>query len=76
MRPLVLDLPSDTPLADAAARLRELHQQYRDDYRAYYERHAEPDSPPMRGADPAIVLVPGVGMFSLRRKQADGARRG
>ncbi len=24
-----------------------------------------PDSPPMRGADPAIVLVPGVGMFSF-----------
>ena len=23
-----------------------------------------PDSPPMRGADPAIILVPGVGMFS------------
>jgi rhamnulose-1-phosphate aldolase/alcohol dehydrogenase len=47
------------------ARLRELHAAYRDDYRAYYERHATPDSPPMRGADPAIVLVPGVGMFSF-----------
>ena len=46
------------------ARLRELHAAYREDYRAYYERHAEPDSPAMRGADPAIVLVPGVGMFS------------
>ena len=31
---------------------------------AYYERNAEPDTPAMRGADPAIVLVPGVGMFS------------
>ena len=40
-------------------------QAYRDDYRAYYERHAEPDSPAIRGADPAIVLVPGVGMFSF-----------
>jgi len=46
-------------------RLRELHAAYRDDYRAYYERHATSDSPPMRGADPAIVLVPGVGMFSF-----------
>ena len=43
----------------------ELHAAYRDDYRAYYDRHATPDSPPMRGADPAIVLVPGVGMFSF-----------
>ena len=34
---------------------------------AYYERHADPDSPPMRGADPAIVLVPGVGHVLLRR---------
>src|SRR5204862_4593706 len=46
-------------------RLRVLHAAYRDDYRAYYERHAMPDSPPMRGADPAIVLIPGVGMFSF-----------
>lgn len=63
--PLVLDLPADAPLDDAVARLRELHGAYREDYRAYYERHATPDSPAMRGADPAIVLVPGVGMFSF-----------
>lgn len=44
-----------------------LHADYRDSYRAYYERHATPDSPGMRGADPAIVLVPGVGMFSFGR---------
>ncbi|HEX3647437.1 MAG TPA: bifunctional aldolase/short-chain dehydrogenase [Pseudonocardiaceae bacterium] len=65
VRPLLLDLPPTAPLADVIARLRELHEAYRADYRAYYERHATPDSPPMRGADPAIVLVPGVGMFSF-----------
>src|SRR5690606_2630172 len=64
VRPLVLDLPATAPLDEAIARLKELHAAYREDYRAYYERHATPDSPPMRGADPAIVLVPGVGMFS------------
>jgi rhamnulose-1-phosphate aldolase/alcohol dehydrogenase len=64
VRPLVLDVPASAPLAEAVERLRELHAAYREDYRAYYERHATPDSPPMRGADPAIVLVPGVGMFS------------
>ncbi|AXE82202.1 bifunctional aldolase/short-chain dehydrogenase [Streptomyces atratus] len=63
--PLVLDLPADSPLDEAAARLKELHKEYREAYRAYYERHATPDSPAMRGADPAIVLVPGVGMFSF-----------
>ncbi|MEV0596032.1 bifunctional aldolase/short-chain dehydrogenase [Nonomuraea cavernae] len=63
--PLVLDLPPDAPPADVLERLRELHARYRDDYTAYYRRHAGPGSPPMRGADPAIVLVPGVGMFSF-----------
>ncbi|MFJ2766973.1 bifunctional aldolase/short-chain dehydrogenase [Streptomyces sp. NPDC087300] len=65
VRPLVLDLPPTAPLADAVARLRELHAAYRAEYAAYYARHAEPGSPAMRGADPAIVLVPGVGMFSF-----------
>ncbi|WP_045880182.1 bifunctional rhamnulose-1-phosphate aldolase/short-chain dehydrogenase [Pseudofrankia sp. DC12] len=67
VRPLVLDLPPAAPLDEVTARLRELHAAYREDYRAYYERHANPDSPAMRGADPAIVLVPGVGMFSFGR---------
>ena len=65
VRPLVLDLPPTASLEDAATRLRELHAAYREDYAAYYRKYATPDSPPMRGADPAIVLVPGVGMFSF-----------
>lgn len=65
VKPLVVDLPADAPVEDVVARLGELHAAYRADYAAYYERHATPDSPPMRGADPLIVLVPGVGMFSF-----------
>ena len=65
VRPMVLDLPPDAPLEEVVARLGELHAAYRADYAAYYQRYADPDSPPMRGADPAIVLVPGVGMFSF-----------
>jgi rhamnulose-1-phosphate aldolase/alcohol dehydrogenase len=65
VRPLVVDLPAGAPLEDVVTRLKELHIAYREEYAAYYDRHATPDSPPMRGADPAIVLVPGVGMFSF-----------
>ncbi len=65
VRPLVLDLPATAAPEDAVARLGELHEQYRTDYRAYYDRHAGEATPPMRGADPTIVLVPGVGMFSF-----------
>ncbi|WP_440097739.1 bifunctional aldolase/short-chain dehydrogenase [Streptosporangium sp. H16] len=63
--PLVVDLPAGAPIEDVIARLRELHAGYREEYAAYYRRHAVEGSPAMRGADPAIVLVPGVGMFSF-----------
>ena len=64
IRPLVLDLPASAALEDVVARLKELHTAYREEYAAYYQRHATPDSPAMRGADPAIILIPGVGMYS------------
>lgn len=64
VKPLVLDLPASASLEESVARLKELHAAYREDYARYYRRHADADSPGMRGADPAIVLVPGVGMFS------------
>ena len=65
VRPLLLDLPVDAAGDEQADRLRELHAAYREDYRRYYEDNASPGSPAMRGADPAIVLVPGIGMWSF-----------
>ena len=69
VKPLVLDLPAGAPVEDCVVRLKELHEAYRADYQAYYDRHAGPDSPAIRGADPAIVLVPGVGMFSFGKNK-------
>ncbi len=65
VKPLVLDLPASATVEESIARLRELHAAYREDYQAYYDRNAVADSPAIRGADPLIVLVPGVGMFSF-----------
>ncbi|GAA1635520.1 bifunctional aldolase/short-chain dehydrogenase [Microbacterium flavum] len=62
--PLLLDLPATASVSEQLDRLDELHETYRADYRAYYETYADADSPAIRGADPLIVLVPGVGMFS------------
>jgi rhamnulose-1-phosphate aldolase/alcohol dehydrogenase len=70
VKPLVIDLTATATVEEIVARLPELHEQYRADYTAYYERgateaRARGEEPPaMRGADPAIILVPGVGMFS------------
>lgn len=64
VKPMVLDLPTSASVEEQIARLTELHEAYRADYQAYYDAHATADSPAIRGADPLIVLVPGVGMFS------------
>lgn len=56
IRPLVVDQTS---------KLESLHARYRAEYQAYYRRHATSDSPAIRGSDPAIVLVPGIGMWSF-----------
>ncbi|WP_026554680.1 bifunctional rhamnulose-1-phosphate aldolase/short-chain dehydrogenase [Arthrobacter sp. 35W] len=70
VKPLVLDLPAGASIGESIDRLKELHAGYREDYAAYYNRHAVSESPAMRGADPAIVLVPGVGMFSYGATKA------
>ncbi|MFT3971169.1 MAG: bifunctional aldolase/short-chain dehydrogenase [Micropruina sp.] len=64
VKPMLLDLPPTAPLPQTIERLHELHAAYRDDYAGYYTRNADDDSPAIRGADPLIILIPGVGMFS------------
>lgn len=64
VKPMLLDLPADASVEASLARLKELHEAYRADYQAYYDAHATAQSPAIRGADPLIVLIPGVGMFS------------
>ncbi len=65
VKPLVLDLPPTATVEESATRLEELAVAYREDYQGYYDRNATPGSPVIRGKDPLVVLVPGVGMFSF-----------
>ena len=64
VRPMVVDLPPSAPMDAVIARIKKLHQSYRANYAKYYEKFADADSPAMRGADPLVILVPGIGMFS------------
>ncbi|SMH42580.1 rhamnulose-1-phosphate aldolase/alcohol dehydrogenase [Rathayibacter oskolensis] len=64
VKPLLVDLPASASVDEILERLPALHEAYRADYQAYYDAHATAESPAIRGADPLIVLVPGVGMFS------------
>lgn len=63
--PMILDTPADAPIETVIARAHELHEEYRKGYADYYNRYATKESPAMRGADPLIILVPGIGMFSF-----------
>ena len=68
VKPLVLDLPATASVEESIARLQELAVSYREDYQAYYDRNSSAlggEWPAIRGKDPLIVLVPGVGMFSF-----------
>ena len=67
VRPLVLDVPPTSSLDAYVQRLHSLHLDYRAQYEAYYRRHADEATPAMRGSDPAIILVPAVGLFAFGR---------
>ena len=44
---------------------------YREQYRAYYNSFASPDSPALRDASPTVVLIPGLGMFSFGKNKTE-----
>ena len=56
LRPLVLEAGADVDVALA---------RYRADDESHYARCRRPNSPPPRDPEPAIVLVPGLGLFAF-----------
>ncbi|MGB7137710.1 MAG: bifunctional rhamnulose-1-phosphate aldolase/short-chain dehydrogenase [Acidobacteriaceae bacterium] len=59
------DVPALKTKIDAALRT------YRTEYAAYYKEHAEPTSPALRDPNPAVILIPTLGMFSFGKSKAD-----
>jgi len=75
IRPLFLDWSGGGKTAEAAeeikAKLSGAFARYRAEYAEYYAAHAVKDSPAMRDANPTVVLVPGLGMFSFGKHKMD-----
>ena len=72
IRPLVLDLPADADLSDTQAikaQLTAAFEDYRADYKQYYEAHRRDNSPAMRDTNPVIILWPRVGLFSFAKNK-------
>ncbi len=68
--PLVLDLTPGEDLSDPVAlkaRLAPAFEAYRNLYSEYYHTCKKENSPPMRDANPVVILYPGVGMFTFAK---------
>ncbi len=68
--PLVLELEADTDLSDILSikeKLAPAFEAYRKMYEDYYNTCKHPNSPAMRDANPAVILYPGVGMFTFAK---------
>lgn len=72
IRPMVLSLAPGEDLTNTdqlKEKLSSAFSEYRKMYAEYYEKCKHPDSPPMRDANPVVILYPGVGMFTFAKNK-------
>jgi rhamnose utilization protein RhaD (predicted bifunctional aldolase and dehydrogenase)/NAD(P)-dependent dehydrogenase (short-subunit alcohol dehydrogenase family) len=71
IRPLFVPWAADAGLAALKAQIETSLAEYREQYKAYYQSFATPDSPALRDASPTVVLIPGLGMFSFGKNKTE-----
>jgi rhamnulose-1-phosphate aldolase/alcohol dehydrogenase len=72
IQPLVLTLDKNEDLSDVEAiskKLEPAFEAYRQEYADYYNTCKKDNSPPIRDANPVIIIYPGVGMFSFAKNK-------
>lgn len=72
IQPLVLTLDASEDVSNAEEVLKKLEpafEQYRKEYKEYYENCRHDNSPAMRDPNPVIIIYPGVGMFSFSKNK-------
>ena len=63
--------PQKEDVATLRKRIEEGAAQYRSDYSDYYQKCAEQSSPKLRDANPSVVLIPGLGLFSFGKNKRE-----
>ncbi|HSR40894.1 MAG TPA: bifunctional rhamnulose-1-phosphate aldolase/short-chain dehydrogenase, partial [Longimicrobiales bacterium] len=72
IKPLYVDWdPSGEDAASLKEKLDAGLDRYRADYTAYYESCRDASSPPMRGGNPTVVLIPGLGMLGWGKSKSE-----
>lgn len=70
--PLFIDWdPHKEGMQVLKARFAEGVSRYREDYKKYYQKWAAPDSPRLRDSNPAIVIIPGIGLFGFGKNKKE-----
>jgi rhamnose utilization protein RhaD (predicted bifunctional aldolase and dehydrogenase)/NAD(P)-dependent dehydrogenase (short-subunit alcohol dehydrogenase family) len=63
--------PSTGSVETLKAAIRAQVDEYRNEYRRYYDSFAAPDSPKLRDVNPSVVIIPGVGLFGFGRNKKE-----
>jgi rhamnose utilization protein RhaD (predicted bifunctional aldolase and dehydrogenase)/NAD(P)-dependent dehydrogenase (short-subunit alcohol dehydrogenase family) len=71
IRPMFVPWAKNDSVDDLKAQIDRSLNEYREQYFTYYHYFAKPDSPPLRDPSPAIVLIPGLGMFSFGKSKTE-----
>jgi len=71
IRPLFVPWQPNAGLSGFKDQIEKALLHYREEYRAYYESFALADSPKIRDANPTVVLIPGIGMFSFGKNKTE-----
>ena len=72
IKPLILPLSVDEDFSDSLRVMKKLtpsFEQYREDYKKYYNSCKYPNSPAMRDPNPVVIIYPGVGMFTFAKNK-------
>jgi rhamnose utilization protein RhaD (predicted bifunctional aldolase and dehydrogenase)/NAD(P)-dependent dehydrogenase (short-subunit alcohol dehydrogenase family) len=76
VRPLFVPWEPGGDLNSLRAKIAAALEKYRGEYADYYRAHARPDSPAIRDANPTVVLIPGIGMFSFGKSKTEARLTG
>jgi len=76
VRPLFVSWKPGTDTQELRVRVDAALNNYRKEYAEYYAAYAQSDSPAMRDANPTVVLIPGIGMFSFGKNKTEARLTG
>ena len=71
IRPMFVPWEKGGSIDDLRAQIDRSLTEYREQYFTYYHYFVKPDSPSLRDPSPAIVLIPGLGMFSFGKSKTE-----